>query len=690
MEMLVVDILRALGYIDRSRELLDILLGGLQRLKHICQLIHGLHKLGLAERPLGCRAVEPPGAAAQYLKLGSEQVAGMGDRSGCCHRVSRSRPMRAEPSWREQASCLSTDWHSCASGRLLVAQVRSLIVAHIARKTIERFRAALAGHAQAVRGLPTGAGWCNLDYSPIVGEDGAPLGVLVILTEGVAPNRQAESSSRLREVADLVPDLLWSSDPAGNADWCNQRWAEYTGQGFAQASGAGWRDAIHPDDRTQLVRSFQHALESRQPLRQEQRIRRVDGVYRWFLVQAQPLLGQDGQVLRWCGVATDIHEQRAALDAAQATRSEAEMVRWALVDANAALERRIAERTGELVRVNSALEALIRVAPLAIITIDPELHIQRWNPAATQLFGWGEQETVGRRLPDVPIDGLFASPAELSAILQSGVPREMEAASAHKRGAPLSLSVWAAPLYDTFGQVSAVMALLSDITARKQAEAERRALLQRIITAQEDERRRIARELHDSLGQFLSALNLRLSILQHLEGIPASAVADVRHLRAIIGQIDDELERLILELRPPSLDDLGLAEALRRYTEEWTRTTGIPVEIYIAALEIERLQPLVEVTTYRIIQEALTNVFRHARASQVGVVIEQRRDELRVVIEDDGEGFVQTRPVDPPTGRRHLGLLGMAERAALLGGTVTIESTLGRGSAVYLRIPLLP
>ncbi|HEU4328932.1 MAG TPA: CheR family methyltransferase [Roseiflexaceae bacterium] len=233
-------------------------------------------------------------------------------------------------------------------------------------------------------------------------------------------------------------------------------------------------------------------------------------------------------------------------------------------------------------------------------------------------------------------------------------------------------------------------ALQQEIAERRQVEAERAALLQRIITAQEDERGRIARELHDSLGQFLTALSVRLAALQSQATNPPALGAALDDLRRVAVQLDQELDRLTVELRPPALDDTGLADALASYTAEWSVASGVPVDLIAVKLDGVRLPAAVETTVYRIVQEALTNVLKHAQASLVSVILERRSDALRVIIEDNGRGFsVEAAPPDRAAGRR-LGLLGMHERASLAGGTITIESTPGEGTSIFVSIPLDP
>jgi len=212
--------------------------------------------------------------------------------------------------------------------------------------------------------------------------------------------------------------------------------------------------------------------------------------------------------------------------------------------------------------------------------------------------------------------------------------------------------------------------------------------MERIITAQEGERQRLAHELHDTLGQFLSALNLRLSLLHSAEGILPTVSDELGRLRALTSQIDHEVDRLTIELRPPALGHLGLADALRSYVEEWIATSGIPVEMLITGLNDHRLAPAAETTAYRIVQEALSNVLKHAQATAVSVIVERTSSMLRVIVEDNGVGFERSQSTPDGTGGRQVGLIGMLERATLAGGEVTIESAPGAGTTIYLHIPL--
>jgi signal transduction histidine kinase len=217
--------------------------------------------------------------------------------------------------------------------------------------------------------------------------------------------------------------------------------------------------------------------------------------------------------------------------------------------------------------------------------------------------------------------------------------------------------------------------------------AGRTELLRRLVSAQEDERRRLSRELHDGLGQELTALTLGLKALEQAapEGTPDHArLLDVHE---VVGRISREAHDLAVELRPTALDDLGLGAALAAYVARWAERTGVAAAFEPIGLEEDRLPPEVESAVYRVVQEALNNVAKHARARRVTVMAAREGGELIVLVEDDGRGFDPQR-VGAASGRRSLGLLGMRERVALVGGTLVTESGEGEGTTVQARIPL--
>jgi signal transduction histidine kinase len=205
--------------------------------------------------------------------------------------------------------------------------------------------------------------------------------------------------------------------------------------------------------------------------------------------------------------------------------------------------------------------------------------------------------------------------------------------------------------------------------------------LRRVVEAQELERRRLARELHDETGQALTSILLGLRTLEEtLQGAESRAAA--AGLRELVVATLHDVRRLAVELRPSTLDDFGLATALRRLADSFTEQTGIAVDLH-SNLPEERLPAEVETALYRIVQESLTNVLKHARAQRVSILLARRADVVAAVIEDDGRGFDPAR-----TGDRGVGLVGMRERLALLGGKLEVESRKGSGTTLAVEVPL--
>ena len=199
------------------------------------------------------------------------------------------------------------------------------------------------------------------------------------------------------------------------------------------------------------------------------------------------------------------------------------------------------------------------------------------------------------------------------------------------------------------------------------------------MVAQENERKRIARELHDSLAQYLTALRLKLNTLG--QAGPSRPVV-LEELRSLIEELGGAVTRMAWELRPVALDELGLRSAVTHYLEEWAEMARLSVDVEVD-LNGRALPPAVETTLFRVLQEATTNVLRHAEARRVGVILEVKDDEVRLIIEDDGKGFPADASNQATVATRRFGLFGMRERLALVHGTLDVESVPRQG-ALYL------
>jgi signal transduction histidine kinase len=245
------------------------------------------------------------------------------------------------------------------------------------------------------------------------------------------------------------------------------------------------------------------------------------------------------------------------------------------------------------------------------------------------------------------------------------------------------------------GRSARLFTTMVDVTEERRLEHERataldriKALLDRLVGVQEDERRRIARNLHDHLGQQLTALRLNIGSLKDTERSSEDFRTRLESIDKIASGLDRDLDFLAWELRPVALDDVGLNAALAAFIKEWSATQDLPAEFHDSSLGAIRLTPDIESQLYRIVQEALNNVAKHAGAKCVSVLLERRGEDVILIVEDDGTGF---NPDDVATSSRNhpgLGLVSMQERAALVGGNVQFESARGKGTTVFVRIPL--
>jgi signal transduction histidine kinase len=306
--------------------------------------------------------------------------------------------------------------------------------------------------------------------------------------------------------------------------------------------------------------------------------------------------------------------------------------------------------------------------------VGSELH-----PASksVRVLGRGRSERVDSLLDDPEVDQEFTRRLAASTALYVPLLVGGEAIGivvAHdKHGRDPRFTDEDLRLAETFASRAAVAAELSTRVARD--------TVARVVDAQELERRRLARELHDETGQALTSVLLELRALEEAKD-PAAVSEATTRLRHLIVETLHDVRNLAVELRPKALDDFGLVPALERLTETFAEQTAIPVELE-ALLGDERLPPAIETALYRIVQEALTNVIKHSRASRVSVLLTRKQDTVAAVIEDDGIGFVPAQARDGG-----LGLIGMRERVGLLDGRLTIESSPESGTSLVAEVPI--
>ena len=327
------------------------------------------------------------------------------------------------------------------------------------------------------------------------------------------------------------------------------------------------------------------------------------------------------------------------------------------------------------------------VEDYAIITTDTERVINGWNPGAEKTFGYKQAEVIGKSADIIftPEDRSKGAPEkEMQTALETG-RAEDERWHLRKDGSRLFVSGIMQTLKDN--KLDGFVKIARDMTERIKAEQIRhdKEMLEKLVRAQEDERRRIARDLHDELGQLLTALRLQLEAAGKLCEDNEELCNKINETQLLAKRVDEGIDFLAWELRPAALDDFGLYAALIKYVREWSHYAGVPAELLDSDLKKARFSHEVETNLYRIAQESLNNVYKHANARRAEIILDKRGDLIVLIVEDDGAGF---NTEDKMNREKGIGLIGMEERAALIGGTLEIESAEGKGTTVFARVPV--
>ncbi len=511
-----------------------------------------------------------------------------------------------------------------------------------------------------------------------------------------AEERIRYSENQLRLVTSAVPALISYVGRDERYKFVNEKFSEWFGLPTNTIVGKKVRDFFSVADYREIKPRIDQALAGQLMTFESKLDLRVMGE-RYVHISYVPDIGIDGTVHGYYGLTHDLTELKRSQEQLRSSRERMSLLTDSFTDH-------------------------------AIFSIDSDGLIESWNTGAENIFGYAPNQAIGKRceiiFTQVDID--------------MGIPaKEMKTARAKGRASddrwllrkdgtrffangvmvPLyaggSLTGYAKIVSDltekqrraeelqhahdkleirvnerTKELADANFALLQEMEERKAAEGQRIELLQRLVTGQESERRRIARDLHDQLGQRLTALRLKIASLSEFAIADDRFSARVKRLQQIAERLDSEVSFLAWELRPMALDDLGMVDAIGAFVNEWSRHHEIAAYFHSSTDSIEGLGHDTETHLYRITQEALNNILKHASAKEVTVLLEKRGSEVILIVEDDGRGF---DPAEKSHGEssKGLGLVGMQERAALVGGEVEIESAPGSGTTIYVRIPIL-
>ncbi len=470
----------------------------------------------------------------------------------------------------------------------------------------------------------------------------------------------SREEANLRMMCESSPTLIWLAGPDNACTHVNQRWLDFTGRTLEQELGDGWAESIHPDDHDAVIRDCTSACDARCDFRLEFRLRRRDGVYRWVADAGMPRHTPEGAFAGYIGSCMDVTPVKEAEAALR--RSEE---RYSLATA-----------AGQVGVWDYDLDS-------GEIYVDPRLKL---------ILGF-EDDEIRNHIDDwgarIHPDDADAVMGAVDDYLAGATPiYEIEHRMVHRDGSARWFLARGRAIKDDGGRAIRMVGTDMDISARKLVEEELseshkkiRDLAGKLISAQEAERSRISRELHDSLNQRLAAVSIELgSLRQHM-----AHDKDVEQRLAVVQsrmlEISESIRRMSHELHAPALDHLGLHVALKSLCTEFAEQEGIVIEFNDHKLPAE-IDDEVALCIYRVAQESLRNVARHATAQHVWVNLRGVDEDLVLTVADDGVGFMPK----PESETNGLGLMSMRERMRLLGGTLSVSSRPRMGTRVEARV----
>jgi PAS domain S-box-containing protein len=456
----------------------------------------------------------------------------------------------------------------------------------------------------------------------------------------------------MANLARISPVGIYRCDATGQCIYVNERCCELAGLTAEEAKGSGWERAIHPLDRGRILEQWVRLVQAGELFRAEYRYLRPDGSSVWIFGESAEERDANGVLTGFIGTATDITELRNTREALEAAQAE--------------LEVRVRERTEKLRETTMVVDQIED----AVIQSDYDGLVVSWNRAAERLFGYTAEQMMGQTtLALTPVAERLAATKVRRRVRAGESIHGYETVRVRKDGRHLDVELTVFPLRDENGNVFATTAIIRDITERKRAQAQLRQLSQGLLRAQDEERRRIARELHDSTAQLLAAMTINLG------QVCSSRRLTKRRREQLLAECTVFAERALMEVRtqsyllhPPLLDERGLVAALGFFIDGFIQRSGIEVA-FRAQPGLEGLCKTLELTLFRIVQEALTNVHRHSGSARAEINVTHQDGWISLTVRDFGRGF--SRPINSLNG---VGIAGIRERMMEIGGTFQIES----------------
>ncbi|MEI9894706.1 MAG: PAS domain S-box protein [Chthoniobacter sp.] len=474
-------------------------------------------------------------------------------------------------------------------------------------------------------------------------------------------------SDLLRHLADISPVGIIQTDKEGRYVYANARWCQMTGYDRDMVIGQSWDMVVHPEDVQKVGETWERMNEYGVPLSMELRYVRADGQVIWICSEVMELRDSQGRVSGFLGTATEVTEVRRMRE--EVRRCSAE------------LEVRVRERLMEWEK----MAMIVAASADAIVSCDMLGRVVNWNQAAERIFGYIAEQMLGQTMMLVTPEDRREEAETIQQRARRGERIDhFETVRLARSGELIDVAMSIFPLQDASGVVTGTSSVIRDIREQKAAERRLRQLSGQLLRVQDEERRRLARDLHDSTAQSLAALSVNLSLLsQHGDQLSeekrASLLADSLTLADGVGS---GLRTHAYLLHPPLLEECGLPAALRWLAEGFSKRSGIAVDLDLPP-DLERFDPERELTLFRVVQESLANVHRHSKSPSAHIRLERQFGEISIEVRDEGGGKARAGEEQPGVG-----IGGMRERLAQVGGSLSV-SIQPSGSLVRARIPLL-
>jgi PAS domain S-box-containing protein len=343
------------------------------------------------------------------------------------------------------------------------------------------------------------------------------------------------------------------------------------------------------------------------------------------------------------------------------------------------------------VDASKQLAAIVSSSDDAIISKNLDGVILSWNVGAERLFGYTAEEAVGRPITlIIPADRLDEEGTILERLRKGELVDHFETVRKRKDGALVNISLTISPVKDDLGRVIGASKIARDITERKEADEARQVadIASKLLQVQDDERRRIARELHDGVGQLLAAIGMNVSqVLREKERLSDRAARCVAENMSLIDQASSEVRTVSYLLHPPMLDEMGLSSALALFVEGLSQRSKVTVTLQVAP-DLGRLPQEHELILFRVVQECLTNIHRHSGSSTANVKLSRTAKEIRLEVEDSGKGMDQATTAKIASGVSvGVGMRGMQERVKSIRGRMIVLSN-PTGTSIVVTLPI--